>query len=581
MANKTELQDFKKIISKYKNADPGKRDKYQRNLQRYLYSYGVTLDQISQNGNIGINTIKPIDSVEINVIRSIIDTLVNRIASLKAIPFFTTINGNFRDRQIIKNAQRFFDVYYEDQHLQTLVPEVFRDACIFDTGFVFLDNETKTIKRQLPWQVYLNPAEISYGVMNSVLVIEEQVPFKPNEDKKNRRPYKTVIKYWNIETKEHIEYIPETEFYKVEEFNYNKLPIIPLYFSKPIIGSRNTSIVDQLRSIQYEIDVTFEKIREAFKRNQAQTFWVPEDPEGPTLNVQELDNGVGNVVQYRPVLGNTGIPVLQTTPNAIDPQYFEYIQHLKESAYNQIGISELSAIGRKDAGLDSGVAIKTVQQIEGDRFQINQDLVLELYKEITKCVIELFEGSVLPKDKERVDVSWNDIRKEVDNMKVQFSCADAMSKDPQTKAQQIEMLKQLGVPKNELISLTEIPDIDRGFTIMTNAFDAVNAVINDCIDNDNFDVPSFIPFVMLMDEIQSTQLNLTACGYQKNKPTIDKLQKLYDIVSEMNKQVEAANAIDQTTATAITEMSNENAADTSNAEQPDMNLQTDGTVWNQ
>ncbi len=570
---KMKKDEFNQLVKSLIDKDSDKYNKYQRNLQRYSYSYGVNLSNISRNGMIGMNLNKPVDCVEVNVIKSIIDTLTNRIASLKAIPFFTTVNGDFMDRQRIKAIQRYFETDYEKQHLQIIVPDVFRDACIFDTGYVYIDSQEKKISRVLPWQIYYDPAEVSYNTITKVLWKQEQFPIQ----NKNTTKYITRYRYWDIANHKYIEYIPDTNTYKESEYDKPVLPIRPLYFDKPILGSRSVSIVDQLRSIQYELDITYEKIRDAFRHTNPQIHWIPEDSNGPTVNIQELDNGAGLVATYRPIPGMTNVPIIDTIPGAIDPQFFSYVQQLRELAYNQIGISEMSAIGRKDSGLDSGVAIKTVQQIEGDRFQINQDLVLEFYKDITKTIIQLFDGDVLPKSKDRPSITWNDVREEEKNMKIQFSCADAMSEDPQTKAQQIEMLKQLGVPKNELIALTEIPDIDRGFTIMTNAFDAVSEIINSCVEEDSYEVPSFVPYQMLMDEIQSTQLNLTACGYKKNKATIDKLQKLYNIVEKENQGIQQSQVMDQAMGQAVGQMAQNQMAQ--NQEGQDLNLQSDPTSW--
>ena len=127
-------------------------------------------------------------------------------------------------------------------------------------------------------------------------------------------------------------------------------------------------------------------------------------------------------------------------------------------------------------------------------------------------------------------------------MKIQFSAADSLSKDPSVKLQQLQVLAQQGIiPKNRVAQLMELPDIQSGYNLSNNAINAVYTVIDDCINHDVFTVPSYIPFVMLKEEIINTQLSLKASNKQKNIEDIKKLQRLYEIVEKLEEQYVAAD----------------------------------------
>ena len=133
-------------------------------------------------------------------------------------------------------------------------------------------------------------------------------------------------------------------------------------------------------------------------------------------------------------------------------------------------------------------------------------------------------------------------------MNIQFSGADALSKDPQTKLQQLQMLASAGLlPQSRIATLMEIPDLEQGYSISNNSLNAVLAVIDDCITKDIYEVPFFIPKEMLKTEIANTMLSLKAADSQGNKDDIAKLTRLYEVVFQgeqyVNKieQVEAAN----------------------------------------
>jgi hypothetical protein len=118
-------------------------------------------------------------------------------------------------------------------------------------------------------------------------------------------------------------------------------------------------------------------------------------------------------------------------------------------------------------------------------------------------------------------------------MVVQFSAADSLSKDPSTKLQQLQMLAQTGIiPQTRIAQFMELPDIQSGYSLSNNAINAVLTCINDCIEKDIFDVPDYIPFLMLKEEIINTQLSLKAAASAENdnKKDIEKLTKLYERV---------------------------------------------------
>jgi len=211
------------------------------------------------------------------------------------------------------------------------------------------------------------------------------------------------------------------------------------------------------------------------------------------------------------------------------------VEDLKQSAYELVGISQLSAMSTKPTGLDSGVALSTMENIESDRFETQLNQVIRAYVDIAKTCIEVFpeEDTILPEDNQRLSIKWKDIVEESNKMVVQFSAADSLSKDPSTKLQQLQMLAQTGIiPQTRIAQFMELPDIQSGYSLSNNAINAVLTCINDCIEKDIYEVPDFIPFLMLKEEIINTQLSLKAAASAENDNTKDiaKLTKLYERV---------------------------------------------------
>ena len=105
------------------------------------------------------------------------------------------------------------------------------------------------------------------------------------------------------------------------------------------------------------------------------------------------------------------------------------------------------------------------------------------------------------------------------------------------------MLAQAGViPSSRIAQFIEIPDLQSGYSLTNNAINAVMTIIEKCINNDVFDVPEFIPFMMLKEEIINTQLSLYAANPDLNTDDIEKLNKLYASVED--KETEWKKTID-------------------------------------
>lgn len=531
-----------KNIAELETANSIRLQKYRRNLRKYLATPGLNLDTLTSNSasvgyDYSINTFSDGNTLSppsINVIKSVIDTLVSKIATSKVRPFINTLNGSYKEMQTALQTQQFFDIFYEAQNVHMTVSKAFEDACIFDTGAIYIDKDTCSIKKCLPWQVYVLPAELVYNKLTRAYYKQTDYPVTllPEDITKKFKKKVNYVDYGiYYDTFNKVKAtIIAGHVVKTEPWDYDVLPFIFLYYNKPNIGTTSLSVVDILYTLQNEVDMLVAKISAAAELTPGNTILLP---EGGSVKATQLNNGVGNVLTYRPTPNMTGSPVTVATPAFIDGQYQMLLNDLIQRAYELVGISQLSAMSQKPNGLDSGIALSTMESIESDRFETQLKQVINAYVDIARVCVELFDGDILPNSNRRLSISWNDIRKANDSLKIQFSAADALSKDPSVKLQQLQALAQSGIiPQSRIASLMELPDIQSGFSLANNAVNAVYAVINDCIENNNFELPTYVPFTLLKEEIINVQLSLKAANKKGNIEDIEKLQKLYSIVED-------------------------------------------------
>ena len=132
-------QNILNNIAELKSFSGNRNYKYRRNYRYYNATKGCSLENLRNPMIVGYyndanrefgeeedTTANP----QLNVIASCIDTLHSKIAQSKVRPFFTTINGTFKDIQCVKQAQQFFDTFYDEQNVNKKISDAFKDACI-------------------------------------------------------------------------------------------------------------------------------------------------------------------------------------------------------------------------------------------------------------------------------------------------------------------------------------------------------------------------------------------------------------------------------------------------------------------
>lgn len=528
-----------------------KRMKYRRNLRSYLHTYGFGMTNIDDTSVAGYYSSSQYDDeedtssgIQENVIKSCIDTLVAIMAAQKVRPVFNTVNGTFRDIQIVKQAQQFFDQVFDEQDVHRTVINAFRDACIFDTGIIYIDRVGKSIERIMPWQINFDQKEASYGQLTRLVWKMENypvtlLPFNDAKLKKlvvNQRQDVTYYRYWNLNDGKLVHYIPDLDFYKEEDWKENIMPFIFMNYEIPIKSASSCSMVDILWGLQDAIDALLVKIKDASQLSAPIKYLVP-DTGG--ININKLTNRTAEIMTYTPIPNQTQVPVEAITAPFMDPQWQQLLVQFKQDAFEMVGVSQLSSQLQKPKGLNSGVAISTMEDIELGRFEVQSDMLIRTYTDLAKLCIAVFDENedILPPNRMRDSIKWYDIVEAQDQLIVQFSAGENLSKDPQTRAQQILMLVQMGViPQTRVAALMEVPDAVQGYSLANNAINAVMKVIDNCIENDNYEVPTYIDNEMLMNEILNTQLSLYAGNYEKNVDALAKLDKLYQTCAEKSMQ---------------------------------------------
>ena len=411
---------------------------------------------------------------------------------------------------------------------------------------MYLDEINGDIKVVEPWNVYTRQREknefrsvyVEFPNASVDSLKDEDFEFLNSGEKKGL--YVTIGYFYDARSKTKATLV-NRQIRDISSLKSDTIPVCPIYYTMPIVGNTTLSIADMLKGIQVEIDELMMRISDASVLNPAQTILLA---NASNIKVGQLNNKVGNVVQYNSQ-NPSGAGVDVVTPEFISSQYITLLDNLIEKAYNMVGISQLSAQGKKPSGLDSGVALATQADIESDRFQVLLDQYIRTFTELAKIVVKVFEANkdIIKPNRYNLKLTWGDVEKEYDKMRIQFSAADNLSKDPSEKLKQLQTLAQAGIiPATQIASLLELPDINRGYSVANNAWNACQTLIDQCIYEDKYEIPDYVPFQMLKEQIVNMQLSLrTAQGSESgNEDDIKRLIKYYEMVEDHEIKLESS-----------------------------------------
>lgn len=300
---------------------------------------------------------------------------------------------------------------------------VFLDSCIFPAacGMKFtpdVENERVCVDRVLPWEIFVDPLEAQNGNPLSLFHVypydrdslaaqypefEEEI-FMATEfsDELTRNMGSTsrvadqvkVREAWRLPLSKtqkgrHVVAIDGAGGGVVlvdEPWERKEFPFIFLRWAWEVLGFGAVSLVEEVMPICDEVNESVRRAQSVVHRT-SQSICMYE--EGSVRDEDLLTNEDGINLRYSAGAKN---PPQYISPPPLNPQVLEWVQMQDQKAYEISGISQMSATSRKEQGVTAGVAIRTLADMETERFAI----VFKKYE--TACAVEAARQIVAAND---------------------------------------------------------------------------------------------------------------------------------------------------------------------------------------
>jgi hypothetical protein len=548
----TEAQ-VKNDIGKLYGRLSARTGKYTRNFNRYTNN-GVRREDLwtpytapqayvapARDGG-GVQT-------QINLIKSCVDSIASKISQANVRPFFNPVNGDFDTRQACQQAQHFTDVWLDENHAYPKSVMCFRDAAIFDIGVLGIDPMTQSISRVAPWEYFIDPAEYQHGAISRAMLYRKHFPLaklitRPEDDAKSidnpelvkifeRDPFRTgeLVTYYDLYNGFRHDFFDKITIHDPIQLDFEQYgglfrrPFVEMYYTKPMKGFYSTSLADDLYPIQRQVDEMVVRLDAATRKSGLQWIWIP---TGSNVKASNLENGI-NVYNYTP--GAEGGPPTIMNPDPISAQYIQLLEMYIDKAYSMAGISQLSAQAKKPSGLNSGKGLETMEDIESDRFNTQLQQFTHFLVDTMRVCIDTFPAKlpILPNKIGRGKVTWGDLRKQRDLFSLQFSAASALSKDPEEKINQINLMVQGGfLDKAQAADMMDLPDTEGAHSMASSSLRHVEHVIDQALKAGDVDYSPAVDLTLLKSMAIKTLNQLEAA---EDKP--EYIARINDLITKV------------------------------------------------
>lgn len=468
-----------------------------------------------------------------NIVASCIDTLAAKISKNRPRPFFLTDGGDWSLQNKAKKLQKFIDGQFYETKTYQQTDKSFIDACTFGTGIVkvFSADNKICIERVIPDEIIVDDAEAVHNnprnLYQKKLVDRDMLinlfPKFEAEIKDLPKPadefgfynvtdadYVEVLEAWHLpsglNTKDGRHAISTRNCDLVfEEYNRQHFPFAKMTFRDRLAGWYGQGIAEILMGVQISINRILRN-NDVSQYLHAAAAWLVEENSG--IVSAHLNNDIGHIVKYR------GIPPELKTWSSVNPEMYSQIQQHIQRAYEEVGISMLSAASSKPAGLDSGKALREYNDIESERFiklgqkweQFHMD-VAQLMLEEAKAVAEVDpKMSVLVKTGNFVErISWKEVNMPEDKYQMQVFPTSQLPRTPYARMQYITEMQNAGYIDPETAQeLLEMPDLEQFSNLTFAGRRVIREAVQRMMDSGDYVAPE--PFQDLNYTITYAQM---------------------------------------------------------------------------
>jgi hypothetical protein len=509
----------------------------------------------------------PSDRPTMNVIQSCVDGLVSRLVQSKPKPMFITQGGDYKKRRLSKQLNKFIDGEFYSCKVYELGEQVLRDAIILGDGVVkvYESDENKVrCERVLPTEIFVDESDGRYGFpqqMHQLKIVDRDVMAEMFSDYKGQVMSASaayfdasaesqntissqimVCESWHLpsgkESKDgrHIIAIDHCVLLD-EEWDKPYFPFVFFKFAPRVAGFWAQGLAEQLMGIQNEINRLLYTIQTSLHLCGIPK-WLVED--GSKVVTSHINNQIGGIIKYQ------GTPPSLQVANCLPAELYNQLNWLIEKAYQQSGVSMLTAASQKPAGLNSGIALREYDDLQSDRFAFLSQRYEKFYLELARVMFDFAKviaerdgkyETIYPGKKSLLSIDFPKEDLGEDEFVIQAYPTSALSKQPAQRKQEIIDLMQAGlIDPIEGRRLLDYPDIQQEEDLLNAAEERILKALDSIVEDGEYTPPDPFMDLSLAKKLVVQYYN----KYAAEELEEEKAQMLRDFSVQIDTEIAAA-----------------------------------------
>lgn len=492
----------------------------------------------------------PMDRPTMNVVQSCVDTLVSRMVQSRPKPMFLTDGGDYKSRSLAKQLNQFIEGEFHQAKAYRLGERVLADAGILGTGCIKVyanDDRKVTCERTLCTELFVDTNDAVYGEPRTMYQLklvdravlqevypeykalieraEQATPDNSNDSQKTASDQVMVVEAWHLPSSKKATDGRHTiacssGLILDEDYTRATFPFVFFHYSPRMLGFWAQGLSEQLAGIQIEINKLLLTISRSINLVGVPRIFIE---DGSKIVKAHFNNDIGGIVTYRGTL-----PTIVDGKSGIAADIYAQLQRLVDSAYQQSGISLMSATSQKPAGLNSGEAIRNYDDIQSDRFTVLSKRYEQMYIDLAYQMIEVAK-QIAEEDGSYATIYPNkDGTKEIDLPAAKLlddpfiiQCYDVSSlpKDPSGRLQKVVEMMQAGmIDPKEGRRLLNYPDLEQVDRLEIAAEERILKTLDDIVESGKYEPPDPFTDLQLALKLVTQYYNLyTAVKLEESK----------------------------------------------------------------
>jgi hypothetical protein len=503
--------------------------------------------------------------ITLNVVQSMVDTVVSKITKNRPRPYFLTDGADWSLKQRAQKLTKFAEgqFYATDYYRKSTI--AFKDSCIFGTGclkFFVQDNEIK-VERVFIDEIVVDDADSYYGeprqmhqlkwihkdvlkaafpeAAGSIEVASTNIEKHTDFLTRTETNMVLVIESWKLRSGKkakdgkHTICIDNKTLFS-ESYEKDYFPFVFYRWNERPLGFFGQGISEQLTGLQLEINKLLRTIQVSMHLVSVPKLFVE---AGSKIVSSHLNNKIGSIIKYAGTIPTPG------QLGEIPPELFAHLDRLYNRAYEIVGVSQLSAQSTKPAGLNSGKAMRTYNDIETERFMSVGKEFEHKSLEATRILIDLAKDiseatgnySVkVPGSRFLSTIKWADVEMAEEQYILKLYPTNAFSQEPSAKFQEVQERLQAGLLSQEAaLSLLDYPDLESATSLQTAPLKNIEKQIELIVEGE-YQGPE--PFMNL--QLGITMMQNAYLKYQAEGAPDDVLENFRTWISEADTLIKNA-----------------------------------------